>query len=130
MVFKTEREELLDITREVADAVKKSGIENGTCFLWVPHTTCGLTINENADPSVKSDILMALRKAVPENLPYRHMEGNSTAHVKSSLLGCQLSLFVESGNLVLGTWQAIFLAEFDGPRTRKVFVKAAALKEK
>jgi len=126
LTFHTKPEELLDITREVSKVVSESGVKSGICHIYVPHTTCGLTINENADPSVKSDILLALRKCVPENLPYTHAEGNSTAHVKSSLLGSSLTVLIENGRLVLGTWQGVYLAEFDGPRTRKVFVKAYA----
>jgi secondary thiamine-phosphate synthase enzyme len=95
----------------------------GVCFVFVPHTTAAVTINENADPSVIQDIVMELNKIVPFEDRYRHLEGNSQAHIKSSLVGCSQVVFVESGKLVLGTWQGIFFCEFDGPRTRKVFVR-------
>lgn len=115
--------EFIDITRSVQEAVKKAGIEDGTCMIFVPHTTAAITINENADPSVTQDILMELNKIVPFKNQYRHMEGNSPAHIKASLLGCSQTVFIESGKLVLGTWQGIFFCEFDGPRDRKVYVK-------
>jgi secondary thiamine-phosphate synthase enzyme len=95
--------------------------------VYVPHTTAAITINENADPTVRQDILMALRKAVPDSLPYDHSEGNSPAHVKSSLVGASVTLLVEDGRMVLGTWQGIFFCEFDGPRRRRVHVKILAL---
>lgn len=116
------KEELIDITSSIKEAVDSSKIETGICRVFVPHTTAGLTINENADPSVKADILMALRKIVPDSLPYTHAEGNSPAHVKSTLVGSSLSIIIENGNLVLGTWQGIIFCEFDGPRKRKLFV--------
>jgi secondary thiamine-phosphate synthase enzyme len=115
--------EFLDITRSVQEAVKKTGVEGGICIIFVPHTTAAVTINENADPSVVQDILMELNKIVPLKNQYRHMEGNSPAHIKASLLGCSQVVFVESGKLFLGTWQGIFFCEFDGPRNRKVYVK-------
>lgn len=115
--------EFIDITRSVQEAVKKAGIEDGTCMIFVPHTTAAITINENADPSVTQDILMELNKIVPFKNQYRHVEGNSPAHIKASLLGCSQTVFIESGKLVLGTWQGIFFCEFDGPRDRKVYVK-------
>jgi len=115
--------EFIDITRSVQEAVKKTGLEDGICIIFIPHTTAAVTINENADPSVVQDILMELNKIVPFNDQYRHMEGNSPAHIKASLLGCSQTVFVESGKLVLGTWQGIFFCEFDGPRNRKVHVK-------
>ncbi|MBU2530290.1 MAG: secondary thiamine-phosphate synthase enzyme YjbQ [Elusimicrobia bacterium] len=124
--FKTNTEELLDITAKISDIVKKSNIENGICYVYVPHTTCGLAINENADPSVKSDILGELREMVNENYPYRHAEGNSTAHIKSILTGNSLNIFIENNNLKLGTWQGIFLCEFDGHRNREVWIKLTA----
>lgn len=117
------KKEFIEITSKVEDVVRRSGIENGVCFLYVPHTTCGLTINENADPSVKIDILNKLEEIVPENGRYSHMEGNADAHIKSSILGHSLVVFVEKGHLQLGTWQGIFLCEFDGPRTRQVLIK-------
>jgi secondary thiamine-phosphate synthase enzyme len=115
--------EFIDITRSVQEAVKKTGVEDGICIIFVPHTTAAVTINENADPSVVQDIVMELNKIVPFKNQYRHMEGNSPAHIKASLLGCSQIVFVESGKLVLGVWQGIFFCEFDGPRNRKVYVK-------
>ncbi len=124
--FKTKSEELLDITSEIARAIRNSKTETGICHIYVPHTTCGLAINENADPSVKSDILGELKEMVNENYPYRHAEGNSTAHIKSILTGNSLTVFIENNNLKLGTWQGIYLCEFDGPRTREVWIKLTA----
>jgi secondary thiamine-phosphate synthase enzyme len=115
--------EFIDITRSVQEAVKKTGVKNGICIIFIPHTTAAVTINENADPSVIQDILMELNKIVPFKNQYQHMEGNSPAHVKSSLVGCSEIVFVESGEVALGTWQGIFFCEFDGPRNRKVHVK-------
>lgn len=117
------RTEFIDITRSVQEAVKKTGAEDGVCTIFIPHTTAAVTINENADPSVFHDILMELDKIVPFKDQYHHMEGNSPAHIKASLVGCSQIVFVESGRLVLGTWQGIFFCEFDGPRNRKVHVK-------
>lgn len=117
------RDELIDITSSVNNIVINSQIKNGICLVYIPHTTAGVTINENADPSVRSDILMALRNLVPDALPYKHMEGNSPGHVKSSLVGCSASILINNGSLSLGTWQGIFFCEFDGPRNRKAFVK-------
>jgi secondary thiamine-phosphate synthase enzyme len=117
------RNEFLDLTREIQAAVLGSGVREGLCHLFVPHTTAALTINENADPSVKSDILMVLNKIISDQEPYRHLEGNSPAHIKASLLGPQLTLMVSSGRLVLGTWQGIYFCEFDGPRTRSLHLK-------
>jgi secondary thiamine-phosphate synthase enzyme len=117
------RDELIDITSSVNNIVINSQVKNGVCLIYVPHTTAGVTINENADPSVRSDILMALRNLVPDSLPYSHMEGNSPGHVKSSLVGCSASILINNGSLFLGTWQGIFFCEFDGPRNRKVLVK-------
>ena len=115
--------EFIDITRSVQESVKKIGVEDGICIIFVPHTTAAVTINENADPSVVQDIVMELNKIVPFKNQYRHMEGNSPAHIKASLLGCSQIVLVESGKLVLGVWQGIFFCEFDGPRNRKVYVK-------
>jgi secondary thiamine-phosphate synthase enzyme len=119
----TRREEIVDITREVREAVRRSGTRDGLCLVFVPHTTAGVTINENADPDVKADLLAALSRAVPDGLPYAHAEGNSPAHVKASLMGSSATVIVEEGELRLGTWQGICLCEFDGPRTRRVFVR-------
>jgi secondary thiamine-phosphate synthase enzyme len=115
--------EFIDITRSVQEAVGKTGIESGICIIFIPHTTAGVTINENADPSVVHDAVMELNKIVPFKDQYHHREGNSPAHIKASLVGCSETVFVESGALVLGTWQGIFFCEFDGPRNRKVYVK-------
>jgi len=121
--------EFIDITRSVQEAVKKTGVKDGICIIFIPHTTAAVTINENADPSVIHDILMELNKIVPFKDPYHHMEGNSPAHIKTSLVGCSEIVFVESGRLVLGTWQGIFFCEFDGPRNRKVHVKVVGTEE-
>ena len=115
--------EFLEITSEVKEIVKNSKVKNGICFLYVSHTTASIFINENADPSVREDIENFLEKLVPEKGNYQHLEGNSASHIKSALLGSSLSIFVEDGNLLLGTWQGIFFAEFDGPRRREVWVK-------
>jgi secondary thiamine-phosphate synthase enzyme len=115
--------ELVDITGSVQGVVQRMGVKDGLCFVFVPHTTAAVTINENADPSVPRDILMELNKIVPFEDRYQHMEGNSAAHIKASLVGFSQMVFVESGRLVLGTWQGIFFCEFDGPRSRDVYVK-------
>ena len=117
------RTELIDITSDVSRLVRKSGIQAGLCLLYVPHTTAAVTINESADPSVKSDILMILNQIVPWEAKYRHMEGNSPAHVKSTMVGASELVAIENASLVLGTWQGIFFCEFDGPRTRKLHVR-------
>ncbi len=114
---------LIDITATVAETVTQSGIRDGIVVVFVPHTTAGVTINENADPSVKSDILAHLDDAVPQSSQYTHMEGNSPAHIKASMMGSSVTLIVQDGALVLGVWQGIYLCEFDGPRTRKVYVE-------
>ena len=100
-----------------------SGVTEGLCYVFVPHTTAGVTINENADPSVKADILMVLNKVISDREPYRHLEGNSPAHVKASLIGPQLTLLVSGGRLLLGTWQGVYFCEFDGPRSRRLHLK-------
>jgi secondary thiamine-phosphate synthase enzyme len=117
------RTELIDITAKVQDAVRKAGLGEGLCVIYVPHTTGAVTINESADPSVARDVLMVLNDIVPWEADYRHMEGNSPAHVKSSLVGASELVAVENGSLQLGTWQGIFFCEFDGPRTRTVHVR-------
>ncbi len=117
------RDDLIDITDRVGQAVRDAGVREGTVLVYVPHTTAGVTINENADPDVIHDVLKALDEAVPWRQGfYRHNEGNSAAHVKSSLVGCQAAVPVTGGSMPLGTWQSIFFAEFDGPRTRRVIV--------
>ncbi len=115
--------EFIDITRFVQEAVEKAGAEEGICIIFVPHTTAAITINENADPSVVRDMGLELSKIIPLKDAYLHAEGNSAAHIKASLVGCSEIAFVESGKLLLGTWQGIFFCEFDGPRNRKVHVK-------
>lgn len=117
------RTDLIDITSDVQNTVRSSGIADGLCLLYVPHTTAAITINESADPSVKDDILMILNEIVPWEAKYRHLEGNSPAHVKSTLVGASELVAIENGRLVLGTWQGIFFCEFDGPRNRKLHVK-------
>ncbi len=117
------RIELIDITHEINKIVQRSGIIHGACIIFVPHTTAAVTINENADPSVIHDILNELNKIIPLQDDYRHMEGNSAAHIKSILIGCSQMVLVEQGALKLGTWQSLFFCEFDGPRNREVWVK-------
>ncbi|PKN51231.1 MAG: hypothetical protein CVU55_13965 [Deltaproteobacteria bacterium HGW-Deltaproteobacteria-13] len=120
------RAEMIDITAAVQKAVREEKIEKGFCLVYTPHTTAAVTINENADPDVPRDILAALDRAVPLSANYRHAEGNSAAHVKSSLVGASELVIIENGRLVLGTWQSIFFCEFDGPRTRKVLISIIA----
>lgn len=119
----TKANEFINITGKVKEAVMKSKVNSGICVIFVPHTTAGVTINENADPDVVKDMLMELSKIVPEDKEYRHFEGNSSAHIKSSLMGSNQTVIVENGELKMGTWQGIYFTEFDGPRTRKFFVK-------
>ncbi len=122
-VKSSKQTEFIDITRPVQEAVQKTGVKDGLCVIFTPHTTAAVTINENADPSVPRDILMEINKIVPFEDRYQHTEGNAAAHIKSSLVGCSQTLFIESGKLLLGTWQGIFFCEFDGPRNRQVYVK-------
>jgi secondary thiamine-phosphate synthase enzyme len=119
--------EMVDVTSQVQSELSKSGIEEGRLTLYVPHTTAAITINEGADPAVKSDILMVLNQMVPWKANYKHMEGNSPAHVKTSLVGAAETVLVSGARLVLGTWQRIFFCEFDGPRNRKLHLQIAAL---
>ncbi len=118
----TPAEDFVDITKQVRQIVEAGKIQNGLCQIFVPHTTAGVTINENADPDVVTDMLAALKRMVPD-LPYRHSEGNSPAHVKSTLVGCSMTIPIVDGRLCLGTWQGIYFCEFDGPRTRQVWVQ-------
>jgi secondary thiamine-phosphate synthase enzyme len=118
--------EFIDLTSRVQNVVGESGVSQGLCHIFVPHTTAGVTINENADPSVKADILMVLNKLISDREPYRHAEGNSPAHIKASLIGPQLTVLVSDGRLLLGTWQGIFFCEFDGPRSRRVHLKVSS----
>jgi secondary thiamine-phosphate synthase enzyme len=122
-VNSSQREELVDITAAVAEAIRASGVTDGVAYLWSLHTTCALTVNEGADPDVARDMVVALRRLVPRDGDYRHDEGNSDAHVKVSLFGPGLTLLVEDGAPLLGTWQRIFLAEWDGPRPRRLALR-------
>jgi secondary thiamine-phosphate synthase enzyme len=117
------RSDMIDITGEVTRVLRESGVKDGICHVFVPHTTAAVTINENADPDVPRDILMELDKIIPLSDGYRHSEGNSAAHIKASLVGSSETVLVESGRLILGTWQSIFFCEFDGPRKRNVIVR-------
>jgi secondary thiamine-phosphate synthase enzyme len=116
------RVELIDVTQEVAEVVRGSGVAEGLCLVFVPHTTAAITINENADPSVVRDLIRKLNELVPRDDAYSHSEGNSDAHVKSTLVGCSTVVPVQAGRLVLGTWQAVYFCEFDGPRQRQLVV--------
>lgn len=117
------RNEFINITNEIQNIVSKSGVKAGVCYIFVPHTTAGITINEAADPDVVEDIQQELNKIAPAGGHYRHTEGNSDAHIKASMMGSSQTVFIENGKLKLGTWQGIFFCEFDGPRSRKVLVK-------
>jgi secondary thiamine-phosphate synthase enzyme len=117
------RVELTDITHLVEKVVSGSKIKSGSCTVYVPHTTAAVTINENADPSVRSDIIKELNKIVPFDDNYSHLEGNAAAHIKASIIGATETILIDGGSLVLGTWQGVFFCEFDGPRNRKVLVK-------
>lgn len=115
--------DLQDITSDVKKVIKSSGVQSGICYLFVPHTTAGVMVNEHADPSVAEDISMQLDVVIPQHQNYRHMEGNSPAHIKAILMGSSEMLLIEGGKLVLGTWQGIFFCEFDGPRNRSILIK-------
>jgi len=117
------RVELVEITDEIENIVTKSKVKDGTCLVFCPHTTAGLTINENADPSVRKDIINTLDKLIPAGGDYSHTEGNADSHIKSSLFGSSLTVFIENGHLAFGTWQGIYFCEGDGPRQRQVWVK-------
>lgn len=117
------RNEFIDITEMVQEVVKEAGITKGICYLYVPHTTAGITINEGADPSVQRDIINALSRLVPHEMNYFHREGNADAHIKTTLVGSSLNVIVEEGKLLLGTWQSVFFCEFDGPRHRRIAIK-------
>lgn len=118
----TKDQEFIDITPIINEAIRKKKIEEGIVVVFVPHTTAGITINENADPTVVEDILMMLNKVFPLEGDYRHLEGNSHAHIKTSLMGSSCSLIIRNGKLRLGTWQGVYFCEFDGPRTRKIYI--------
>ncbi|HWR90322.1 MAG TPA: secondary thiamine-phosphate synthase enzyme YjbQ [Dissulfurispiraceae bacterium] len=115
--------EFIDITDDVQRLVRESGVNSGVCFLYVPHTTAGITINEGADPSVKRDILATVNRLIPFDGDYHHREGNSAAHIKSTIVGVSLFVLIEDGNPQLGTWQSVYFCEFDGPRHRRVLVR-------
>lgn len=117
------RNEFIDITVDIKEIIRQAGVNSGVCYLFVPHTTAGITINEGADPAVRRDIIAALEHVFPVDGDYRHDEGNSDAHIKASLTGTSALVLIEDGKPVLGTWQAIYFCEFDGPRNRKVLVK-------
>ncbi|MFW6309140.1 MAG: secondary thiamine-phosphate synthase enzyme YjbQ [bacterium] len=117
------RVEMIDITSEIKEIVDKSGIDKGIVVLKVPHTTAGITINENADPDVKEDIIGQLQKLIPYKNDYQHLEGNSDAHIKSTLVGTDETIIIKNGHMFLGRWQGIFFCEFDGPRTRKLNIR-------
>ena len=119
-------EQFVDITEQVRDAIETIGVRDGLCTVFCPHTTAALTINENADPSVMVDMSQALDRAVPSNGPWRHLEGNSPAHAKATLVGSSVQAIVRDGELALGRWQGIFLCEFDGPRERRIWVHASS----
>ena len=121
----TESEGFYNITSKVQETVNKSGIKDGLCVVYCPHTTAGITINENADPDVVTDMLLGLRKAFPDRPEFRHSEGNSSAHLKASGVGSSVTVIVSGGHLLLGTWQGIYFCEFDGPRTRKYLVRVS-----
>lgn len=119
----TKVQEFIDITSLINEEIKRQKVQEGIAIVFVPHTTAGVTINENTDPDVAEDILMALNKAFPVKGDYNHYEGNSHAHIKASLMGSSCSLIIENGRLKLGTWQGVYFCEFDGPRNRKVYIK-------
>jgi secondary thiamine-phosphate synthase enzyme len=120
------REEMIDITAQVRSAIKRSGVTDGICCVYTPHTTAGITIQENSDPDVKADMVGHLARMIPKTGAFRHDEGNSDAHIKSSVIGATATVIVDDGKALLGTWQAVFFCEFDGPRERRVLVKVVA----
>lgn len=119
----TEKENFYNITRKIKEAVNKSGVSDGSCVIYCPHTTAGITINENADPDVVRDMLIGLKAAFPDRAEFNHAEGNSAAHLKASCVGASETVIINNGNLLLGTWQGIYFCEFDGPRNRRFYVK-------
>ncbi len=121
-VSSSQQTQIIDITAQLQSIVSSNGIREGVCHVFIPHTTAGITINENADPDVKADILMEINKIVPFQDNYRHMEGNSAAHIKASLFGSSQVILIQNGRIQLGTWQGVFFCEFDGPRSRNVWV--------
>ena len=121
--LQTDREGMYNVTAQVREVIRESGVQSGIAVVYCPHTTAGITINENADPDVQHDLLLGLRKAFPEQAAFRHAEGNSTAHLKSSCVGTSQLVLIENGRPLLGTWQGVYFCEFDGPRTRRFQVK-------
>ena len=121
--LRTDREGMYNVTAQVREVIRESGVMSGIAVVYCPHTTAGITINENADPDVQHDLLLGLRKAFPEQAAFRHAEGNSTAHLKSSCVGASQLVLIENGRPLLGTWQDVYFCEFDGPRTRRFQVK-------
>ncbi len=117
------RIEMIDITRRIEEVISKTGAESGICYLSVPHTTAGITINENADPTVNSDMTSKLARLVPSGEDYTHLEGNSDSHIKTSIIGSTLTLIIDSRKMALGTWQSVYFYEFDGPRNRNLYIK-------
>lgn len=126
--LRTEKEGFYDITSKVSQAVRENKIIEGICLVYCPHTTAGITINENADPDVVTDLLYGLNQAYPDRPEFRHFEGNSAAHLKSSSIGCSQTVIIEDGRLLMGTWQGIYFCEFDGPRKRRYYVKLVPTK--
>ena len=122
----TDREGMYNVTTQVRTAVRESGVQSGMAIVYCPHTTAGITINENADPDVQHDLLLGLTAAFPDRREFRHAEGNSAAHLKSSCVGASQRVLIENGHLLLGTWQGVYFCEFDGPRTRRFYVKVLA----
>ena len=122
MTLTTERNNWTDVTARVRDALRESGVKNGLCVVYCPHTTAGITINENADPDVVRDLIFALEKTYPDRAEFRHSEGNSASHLKASVIGSSVTILVREGRLLLGTWQGVYFCEFDGPRTRRFFI--------
>lgn len=116
----TAKQDMINITHQVKEIINQSGVTTGICVVFCPHTTAGITVNENADPDVVTDLLFALDKTCPDRPEFRHFEGNSAAHLKSSFVGCEKTFIIEDGSLKLGRWQGIYFCEFDGPRTRRV----------
>ena len=123
IVSSSKRNQMIDITNEIHNIVTNANIRSGICTIFVPHTTCAISINENADPDVKKDLIFGLNNISPEDPAYGHIEGNSDAHIKTSLVGCSETIIIDKGKLILGMWQGIYFCEFDGPRKRKVLVK-------
>lgn len=119
----TERNNWIEVTGNVRDLVRESGVRNGLCVVYCPHTTAGITINENADPDVVRDLIFALERTYPDRAEFRHSEGNSAAHLKASVIGSSATIIIRDGRLLLGTWQGIYFCEFDGPRTRRFYIE-------